>query len=124
MDRESIILRQEIDCNCNDCGYFVRSMDALNASKKLHRQWSFMSIRTKRAYFWEEAMKALGAGRMESYNALLKERNQVTVDKGYNAGLIFGRCSKFDKPIETVPNVCQPDTQGCFVHRKRMAKVA
>ena len=80
-----------------------------------------MSIRTRRAHFWEEAQKALKKGRMESYHALLKERRNVTVDKTYKSGLIFGDCSKLNKPIETVPNVCQPDTQGCFVHRKRMA---
>lgn len=120
MDKESLILRQEVDCNCNDCGYFVRSVEALNASKKRHRQWVFMGIRTRRRYFWEEAQKALEKGKMDSYRQLLKERSRVSVDKGYKPGLVFGSCSRFNKPIEVVPNVCQPDTQECFVHRRRL----
>jgi hypothetical protein len=121
MNKESIILRQEVDCNCNDCGHFVRSIEALNASKKRHRQWAFLGIRTRRRYFWEEAQKALGKGKLESYRDLLRERSRVTVDKSYNPNLIFGACSKFNKPIETVPNVCQVDTQECFIHRRRLS---
>lgn len=122
IDRESIILRQEVDCNCNDCGHFVRSADALNASKKRHRQWVFLGIRTRRRHFWEEVQKALGKGKMESYHALLRERSRVAVDKSYKAGLVFGTCAKFNRAIETVPNVCQVDTQECFVHRRKVIR--
>ncbi len=120
MDKESIILKQEVDCNCNDCGHFVRSSEALNASKKRHRQWAAASIRMRRKRFWEEAQKALGAGKRDSCTELLREHSRVTVDKGYKAGLVFGRCAKYNKPIQTVSNVCQVDTQECFVHRRRM----
>ena len=37
IDRESIYLRQLIDCNCNDCTYMVRDLDKVakhNASYK------------------------------------------------------------------------------------------
>ncbi len=121
MDKESIILMQEVDCNCNDCGHFVRSIEALNASKKRHRQWAFLSILTRRENFWEEAQKALDKGKMDSYRDLLLARSRVTVDKSYRAGLVFGSCSKFGKSIITVPNVCQIDTQECFIHRRRIS---
>lgn len=120
MDKESRQLLQEIDCNCNDCGFFVRDFDALNASKAQWRKNDARSIHSVRRHYWDEAQKALEKGRTESYQALLKERSRVTVDKSYKAGLVFGRCSKLDKDVRVVPGVCQPSTQDCFLHRKRM----
>lgn len=124
MDAESRILLQEIDCNCNDCAFFVRSLDRLNESKRVHRGWVAAGIRTRRAAFWAEAQKALGKGDMVSYHALLKERRTVSVDRSYKAGLIFGDCSKKGARITTVPGTCLPENAECFVHRKRVAQAA
>ncbi len=30
----------------------------------------------------------------------------------------YGYCDKFKKPVSFIPNVCQVETQECFVHRK------
>lgn len=32
--------------------------------------------------------------------------------------ILYGQCIKFSKPISFIPNVCQIETQQCFVHRK------
>ena len=37
---------------------------------------------------------------------------------GLTDRLTFGNCSKFEKPISFIPNVCQIETQECFKHRK------
>lgn len=129
MDRESTIALQKIDCNCNDCKFFVRDASALNASKQLHRDMDTMSIRGRRRYFWEEAHRELKASiasndpavkerKLRKYEGLLKERANVSIDTSYKTGLVFGNCAKFNKPIATVPNACQPDTQECFEHRR------
>lgn len=121
--------RQLIDRNCNDCKHFVRDMAALKASKQLHRNMDAMSIRGRRGYFWAEAHKALDEAnrtqdpamrkkKLGSYKGLLKERSRVSIDTSYKTGLVFGNCAKFKTPIATVPNVCQPSTQGCFEHRR------
>lgn len=119
MDKESVILKQEVDCNCNDCAFFVRDIDALNDSKKEHRRWEALSVRSKRQYFWDEAQKALEKGKLDSHRDLLRERSRVSIDKSYRSGLVFGSCSKFGKTVQVVPNVCQIETQSCFRHRRR-----
>ena len=37
MDKESIIERQKIDCNCNDCKFMVRDMDKRASFDHLHQ---------------------------------------------------------------------------------------
>lgn len=35
------------------------------------------------------------------------------------SGLLnYGNCTKFDKLVLFIPNVCQLETQNCFVHRR------
>ncbi len=116
MTPESRKLFQEIDCNCNDCKFFIRDIDALNRSKKLHRKWDANRIRTLRTHYWNEAQREIE--KPNKYNGLMNERSRVSVDTGYRTGLVFGNCSKFDSPIATVPNACQVNTQECFVHRR------
>lgn len=118
MDKDSIIALQKIDCNCNDCKFFVRDMDALKASKQFHRDYCAWSYRVRRQYCWDEAQKALAKGEQKRHDEMMRQRRIVTVDTGYKTGLVFGNCAKLNKPITTVPNVCQPDTQQCFEHRR------
>lgn len=42
MDKESIYLRQLIDCNCNDCFYMVRDLDALERHKQSYKGTGLM----------------------------------------------------------------------------------
>lgn len=30
----------------------------------------------------------------------------------------YGNCTKFNKPVSFIPNVCQLETQQCFKHRR------
>lgn len=76
LDKESIYLRQLIDCNCNDCKFMIRDTQKL----KQH---------------------------LDGYKGL-----------GISDNLQFGTCTKFNKPVNFIPNVCQIETQNCFTHRK------
>ncbi|NQY43088.1 MAG: hypothetical protein HRT87_07095 [Legionellales bacterium] len=42
IDRESIYLRQLIDCNCNDCTYMVRDLDKLAKHKESYKGTGLM----------------------------------------------------------------------------------
>lgn len=44
-DKESIIERQKIDCNCNDCTFMVRDIERRKEFDKLHRKISGYKIR-------------------------------------------------------------------------------
>ena len=37
---------------------------------------------------------------------------------GLMDNLAYGNCSKLNKPVIFIPNVCQIETQNCFEHRK------
>lgn len=30
----------------------------------------------------------------------------------------YGDCTKFNKPVSFIPNICQLETQECFEHRR------
>ncbi len=30
----------------------------------------------------------------------------------------YGDCKKFDKKVSFIPNICQLETQECFIHRR------
>lgn len=74
MTRESIIERQKIDCNCNDCKYFVRDIE-----------------KTK----------------------LNNTNPKVKANK-----IHYGKCSKFNKDVAEIANICLLHTQDCFEHRR------
>lgn len=42
MDKESILQLQKIDCNCNDCIYLVRDLEALKKHKQTYKGTGIM----------------------------------------------------------------------------------
>jgi hypothetical protein len=48
----------------------------------------------------------------------LKKHKASYEGTGLMDDLQFGDCSKFNKPVSFIPNVCQLETQDCFQHRK------
>ncbi len=116
MDRDSIIGLQKLDCNCNDCKFMARRNDRVEAAKKLHRHWAARTIVSTRRYFWEEIVKKREKGKDST--GLERERASVTTNKSYTAGIAHGDCTKFDKPVQFIPNTISLDTQECFEHRR------
>jgi hypothetical protein len=53
---------------------------------------------------------------MEKFNKWKKWQ----IDQGYDkfSRINYGRCTKLNKDVSFIPNVCQIETQECFVHRK------
>ena len=43
---------------------------------------------------------------------------QAQTQKGKPAPIYSGLCHKFNKTVTFIPNICQIETQKCFIHRK------
>jgi hypothetical protein len=48
----------------------------------------------------------------------LKKHKSSYDGTGLMDNLQYGDCSKLNKPISFIPNICQIETQKCFQHRK------
>ncbi len=103
MDLESRIELQKIDCNCNDCKYMVRDLEKFKKSKQWHYDLQL------------------------NYFNLIKEKTKdETMRFEFDssvASIQYGNCSKFNKPVSFIPNICQLETQECFEHRRALANV-
>ena len=119
MDKESIYFMQLIDCNCNNCGFMERDMDKRKESMDLHHKWQLEEYEARKARLWESVQKWKEKGDVDIYETLLKEYNRMRFqfDKA-EAMIHYAKCSKLNKDISFIPNICQLDTQDCFVHRK------
>ena len=82
MDRESQILLQKIDCNCNDCIFMARDIP-------------------KRRSF---------DGLYEGYERSARRHH-------------YGKCSRLIKDLEFIANICMPENQECFIHRRDFKKI-
>lgn len=120
LDKESILELQKLDCNCNDCKFMVRDFEKFKTSTEFHYKMQlnyFNIIRdklVKAANFWKKIKNDL-----ERYNDILTEADNMkfVFDKS-TVSINYGKCSKFEKDVSFIPNVCQIETQKCFKHRK------
>lgn len=111
---------QKLDCNCNDCGFLTRNLDAFNKSLKLHEKWQlgyFNGIKERlieTANFYKNKR-----GDLARWDTILDqvEKLKFQFDKS-TCKISYGTCSKFNKDVSFLPNTCQIETQDCFVHRK------
>lgn len=98
MDRESRIELQKIDCNCNDCKFMARDFNKYKKWESFHKDIQLKDFNRK---------KEIGE---------IRSNAQFQFDK--SDLLQYGECSKLDKDISFIPNVCQIETQDCFEHRR------
>lgn len=119
---DSIIERQKIDCNCNDCIHMVRNQDMFKQSLEFQYKMQFDYFTTiknkliKKANIYKDRWYDL-----ENWDRLLSEADDMIFqfDKS-SASINFGTCSKFRKEITFIPNICQLETQECFLHRREL----
>jgi len=127
MDKESAYLRQKLDCNCNDCAFMVRDFDALENAKQvaeagnlaLFKKWQ----RRKMQQAWDVNNKQNQTPEQQEKNHercsdLIKEVKKRKFIYSHDSGILYGKCEKLNKQITFIPNVCQLETQECFLHRK------
>lgn len=125
MDKESLIELQKIDCNCNDCLFMVRDGEEFKRSLERHYKWQFDYYLTCKRVMIEKAREVL---RRFDYSVEKKQRKvrgiiieiknmKFQFDKKESM-INYGNCSKLEKPVSFIPNVCQLETQQCFKHRR------
>lgn len=118
MDKESTILLQKIDCNCNDCKFMDRDIYKHNRSEVVHHLWQidyFLTVRKKmveRGRFW------IKKGDIEKGEKLLKEAKEMKFQYSNTSFINYGYCTKLEKDVSFIPNTCQLETQECFEHRR------
>lgn len=89
---------QKIDCNCNNCFFMDRDFETYKKWENFHRELQFKDFERKKAI-------------ME-----IRPNAQFQFDK---SGLLqYGKCKKLNKPVSFIPNICQIETQDCFLHRR------
>ncbi len=118
MTKESTYELQKIDCNCNDCAFMIRDLDAYNKNLAWDKE-------TQQQSFDEKKAKAIAAaldkkdrkhkGWEESLKSAQALKHTYTPQK---VGQLYGSCSKLNKPVTFLANTLQLDTQSCFTHRK------
>lgn len=120
MDKESLILLQELDCNCSDCKFMERDLVKRQQSVDRHCRWQKDEFdgnrvrKLKKAKFWADQ------GEKEKSSLLITEARKMRFqfDEGYCA-IHYGNCLKFKKEIQFIPNILQLETQECFEHRRK-----
>lgn len=110
---------KELDCNCNNCKHMVRDIPRREKSVEDHRKWSFNHFNAIRSSFLIKAYKAEWVNNIKRALNLRKEAKKMKwqFDKT-EAAIHYGKCTKFNKDVQFIPNVCQLDTQECYEIRK------
>ena len=120
MDKESIFELQKIDANCNDCLFMQRNIEKFKQSQEHHHKMQldyFQTLRKKvieKANFWRYKK-----GDLEKWSDIAMEADRMKFQFDKSAAMInFGNCTKLNKEVTFIPNMCQLETQECFKHRK------
>lgn len=104
MTKESIIELQKIDCNCNNCWFMKRDFEE-------YEKWAVFNHAIQLTEFNRKRDAMLLIPELEYKAKKLKFR----FDKSNLMN--YGICNKLNKKVSFIPNTCQLETQGCFVHR-------
>lgn len=113
--KERQYLLQKIDCNCNDCIFMVRDMETFKKWENWNREIQEQGFKSKQ----DLLKKAIDNSENEQAKKTLQQQyNKMKFQFSRDSLISYGNCSKFNKPVSFIPNNCQLDTQGCFLHRK------
>lgn len=114
-EREDILELQKIDCNCNDCKFMERNFVKFEFWENWNKEIQLAAFEKKK----EAACKAANecedpVGKKTLFHIYNKMRFLFDRSKL----IYYANCSKIDKEITFIPNICQLETQLCFEHRK------
>jgi len=117
--KESIIERQKIDCNCNDCINMIRNQERFKVSLDFQHKMQldyFTTIQNKlksKAKEYKDRWYDL-----ENWDRLLTEAEDMKFQFDKSAACLnFGFCKFLNKDVTFIPNTCMLETQQCFKHR-------
>jgi hypothetical protein len=111
MDKESLILLQKIDCNCNDCKFMLRNNYKQQLCNAQVTAWHREDYDRNR----DNALAVAYAFRDKVELAKLEKQKFQHAKSTLN----YGYCKKFDfKEVAFIPATLQLETQACFQHRR------
>lgn len=124
MTKESRYELQKIDCNCNDCGFLKRDVQKYEQFLLKDKELDLWLFENKKTRAIEKAKKKIQQGQKEKGEiALAAALAMKYAYQAYPIPQLYGHCNKFHKEVTFSPNICQLETQECFVHRKDMAHI-
>ena len=114
----------KIDCNCSDCGHLTRSLSKRQKHVDFHFDMQKHHFNTKRMKLLEKGEWRLNRGEKDKAKLIFKEaRNMKFVFDEASCSLHYGKCNKYDKEVSFIANICQLETQDCFIHRADFASL-
>lgn len=111
----AIIELQKIDCNCNNCIFMYRDMARYKYWENYHKGNSLRDFERRKAKAIEDAEAVKDE---KTRVGMVRVANKMSFQFDKKGLLIYGLCSKFNKKVSFIPNVCQLETQECFVDRR------
>ena len=119
MTKESIYELQNIDCNCTNCLYMVRDLEERKESLAWHKQLDFQEFERRKAKWWELYLWYTDRNEPEKATLMKLEHSRMRFEFDKSRYTVhYGCCAKLEKKVSFIPEVCQLDTQDCFINRK------
>lgn len=106
---------QNIDCNCNDCKFMVRDFAKFEKWKAWNKALQEKEFERRKAEAFRQAELCPDE---KGKKTLLHYAQRLKFTFDQSVLIHYGACSKFNKPVSFIPNICQIETQGCFENRK------
>ena len=116
---------QQIDCNCNDCKFMVRDFAKFQKWSDWNKGLQIIDFEKKKAKAIEDAKAQLAEVQIRGIKSeirgseyVLKKANKMEFVFDKSGLLSYGNCTKLNKEVSFIPDICQLETQNCFEHRK------
>lgn len=113
-EKASLYELQRVDCNCNNCGFMRRDLVTYQKWEDWHRARDMEDFEKSKAKSIRDAEAIEDEG---SRNAMLYKANKMRFYFEKSRLINYGHCMKFEKQVTFLPNICQIETQHCFIHR-------
>jgi len=135
MNKESVLLLQKLDCNCNDCVFMDRDivefklwagyteyLQYISFARKRRKQLKSASNLVygeySRGKFIEPTERDIRQGKNIETEARKMSFQFDKAQLTLNYGICLNRKGKWNQPVSFLPNTFQSDTQQCFKHRR------
>ncbi len=122
MDKQSLILLQTIDCNCNECKFMQRDLVKFKFWEEYRRGVQLEEFEKKKTKAIEDAKENIELAKNDDDKracmGLLRVAEKMKFQFSRDGMISYGDCTKFNKQVSFLPEVCQIETQQCFEHRR------
>lgn len=106
---------QMIDTNCNHCIHMERDLDKWKYWHDIKRNWEETEFNRLK----EKAIKEAEAIEDESNRrGMLRVAHKMRFQFEKKGLISYGYCKVKDIQVTFMPQICCPENQGCFKHRK------